>query len=658
MSSRTIWTTQSVEQTLEKYRAGMDVDLSFFHERNTSLKGRNVSFQLTPEEKEEFLRCSMDIVYFVGNYCKFLTDKGQTTVDLHPYQDDILKLVGAEEWDDELEDLVPSVRNFILMASRQTGKTTTISAFFAWYLCFHTDRNLAILANKQATSVEIVRKVTEVFKGLPYFLKPGIESIAALGMRLDNGCMLTSQATTENAQIGFTIHVLYIDEFAHIRPTVTGPFWRSVYPTLASSKISQCIISSTPNGKENLFYEIWEKSVTGKNTFANKRVDYWEYPGHDTKEWVDEIKANFGEEFFAQEFELKFDVTGNTLLTASSLKWIQKLTRIYPYEFVELEKTNLDDLLYRNLKWRHDFDPNRDINPQTDRFLISVDIAEGKEEEEVKDNDYNVATIHQVKLKSMAQLKRLKPNEMTIDNVFRIEQIGLYRDNVQDETDLAKVCQAIVFDQLESREETLVKMIVEMNFNGKAFLNKFSDHDDFFGDLIMKSHHTAPVPGQKMPPKKSGFKVRGDKDFFCKLAKRLIKEKTLIPTEKKTYDELGNFGKVKKSWKGIAGHDDAAMAELNIARIFEEKEEFHSWLYDFFEDLPDSPQKRYAGVLLKELVTSDNDIDDGMFNALYGNETGYESGQDAIKDIYDWESEKANRFIKGTTQNQSFGIRR
>ncbi|MCK9446509.1 terminase family protein, partial [bacterium] len=98
--------------------------------------------------------------------------------------------------------------------------TTTISAYFAWYLCFHNDRNLAILANKQATAFEIVNKVTDVFKGLPFFLKPGITSIGAGGMRLDNGCFLMSQATTKTAQIGFTIHVLYADEFAHIQKNI------------------------------------------------------------------------------------------------------------------------------------------------------------------------------------------------------------------------------------------------------------------------------------------------------------------------------------------------------------------------------------------------------------------------------------------------------
>lgn len=122
MAGKTIWTTKSVEETIAKYRSGQDVDLSFFHERNTSLKGKDVSFQLTPDEKDEFLRCSMDISYFVGKYCKFLTDKGQTTVQLHKYQKDILSIVGEEVFDEELEDFAPAARNFILMAARQTGK--------------------------------------------------------------------------------------------------------------------------------------------------------------------------------------------------------------------------------------------------------------------------------------------------------------------------------------------------------------------------------------------------------------------------------------------------------------------------------------------------------------------------------------------------------
>jgi len=279
------------------------------------------------------------------------------------------------------------------------------------------------------------------------------------------------------------------------------------------------------------------------------------------------------------------------------------------------------------------------INPKEDRFVISVDLAEGKDEEEQKDNDCNVAMINKVELKSLAQLKKLRKDERQIENMFRIEQVGVYRDNVQDETELAKVCESIVFDQFESTEHTIVKMVVEMNFNGKAFLNKFQDNENYFEDLVMRSHHTAPVPGQDLPPKKPGFKQRSDKDYFCKLGKKLVGAKIIIPTEEKTYEEFGNFGRVKNKWKGIASHDDLVMCMINIARLYEEKEEYQTWLYDFLEGLPDSPKKRYAMILLDQ-AEDVSDFGDDDFSSLYSQDYPLSEQERLIKIFGDQASNK------------------
>jgi len=515
--------------------------------------------------------------------------------------------------------------------------TTTIAAYFAWYLCFHCDRNLAILANKQATTTEIVRKVMDVFKGLPYFLKPGIVSTGATGMRLDNGCMLTSQATTKTAVLGFAIHVLYIDEFAHIQQNIAREFWRSVYPTLASSKISQCIISSTPYGQDNLFFEIWDKSIKGTNSFANKQVNYWEVPDHNDA-WAEQMKRDFGEDEFAQEFELKFDIKANNLLEGSNLQWLKRLSKIFKYKYKELEKTNLDSELYENLEWRHDFDPNKDVDTKNDRYVITVDIAEGKDINEKKDSDYNVASIHQIKLKSLAKLRKLRKDERNIENIFRMEQVGLYRDNVKDENVMAKVAKALVFEQFHPE---VCKMVIEMNFNGKAFLYEFSNHEEYADGIVLNTYHTAPVPGEPPPRKKPGFKVRSDKEYFIKLGKKLIEMKILIPTEEETYYEFNAFGKTKDGkFKGIARHDDLAMAELNLSRLYKELE-YIDWLYDFLEELPDSPQKKYAMEIVKEPY-DDTEVSDELFKSLYEGDE-----QKDINEIFNLNSEQHFKYRPG-----------
>ena len=156
----------------------------------------------------------------------------------------------------------------------------------------------------------------------------------------------------------------------------------------------------------------------------------------------------------------------------------------------------------------------------------------------------------------------------------------------------------------------------------------------------MRSNHTSPVPGQKPIPKKAGFKVRSDKDYSCKLGKRLIRDKILIPMEENTWEEFTNFGKDKKKWKGIASHDDLAMAELNISRFWEETAEIQSWFYDLFENLPDTPAKRYAAQIL-ETLAEDGDIDDGMWNALY--EDAELTEQERLNKIFQNESESHAR---------------
>lgn len=640
MSSRVIWNTKSVNENIQKLRQGADVDLGAFHERNPELKAANIIFQLTPEEEQEFIKCSDDIVHFVETYCRFMTDKGRTVVNLRDFQADILDTLGEEIWIEELEDFGPKTRNFILNSARQSGKTTTIAAFFAWYLTFHVDRTALVLANKFATTVEIVNKITDVFKGLPFFMKPGIINVGQTTLRLDNGCTLLSQATTKTAAIGYTIHVLYMDEFAHIQQNIARNFWRSVYPTLSSSKISQCIISSTPNGQDNLFYEIWDKAVKKQNSFAFKQVNYWEIPEHDD-EWARQMKLDFGEDEFAQEFELKFDIKYNNLLEGSQLSWLKRLSQIFKYKNVNLDKTQLDSELYENLIWRSDFDPNKDFNKSTDRFAFTIDVAEGKDIDEKKDSDYNVASIHKIQLKSLAKLKKLKKHQHRVENVFRLEQIGIYRDNIKDENVMAKVMKALVFEQMDPE---ICKLLVEMNFNGKAFLNEFAAHDDYNDEVVINTYHTAPIPGEKPPRKKPGFKVRSDREYFIKLGKKLIDEKTIVPTEEETYHEFNAFGKSKEGkYKGIARHDDIAMAELNLSRLYSEPE-YGDWLYDFLEEMPDSPEKRYALEILKEPY-DDTDISDDLFNTLYDND----SILNDINQIFDINAKSQSKYKPGSS---------
>lgn len=100
---------------------------------------------------------------------------------------------------------------------------------------------------------------------------------------------------------------VFLDEFAFVTQSIQDTFWTSISPTLATG--GSCIITSTPNGDNDLFSKIWrganipaaEGSVLGVNGFYPIQVRWDEPPGRDEK-FRQEETAKIGELKFRQEY--------------------------------------------------------------------------------------------------------------------------------------------------------------------------------------------------------------------------------------------------------------------------------------------------------------------------------------------------------------------
>lgn len=585
-----LYTTEIINSMLDDIAKGYDVDMAPFFDQKIDLRAPNITFKYTPEEAAEYMKCYNSAEYFIEKYAKFLTDTGRHTVKLRDYQKDMIKMVTDQHYDDDLGDMVPDNRNLIFMASRQTGKTTTTAAYMTWYICFHTDRNVGIMANKQDTAIEIVDKVQQMIMGLPYFLKPGVIAWGKLGATFDNGCRIISSATTKSASIGFTMNgILYLDEFAHIEPNIMGSFWRSVYPTLSSSKTAQCIVSSTPNGTDNLFYDLWDKSVNGINSFKHFRVDYWQVPGHDDK-WAEQQKIDFGEEFFAQEFLLQFSSSSSSLLKGSDLQFIDRISKEYKYIGFDRAKY-LDD---ENIKWHPDFNP-RSIG-KDDKFVFLIDLADGNGDEAMlakenkKSPDSNTILIMKVVPNSPCNMKKYDYDSCDIKDAFRFIQVGTYDCNNKDEIYCANVTAALAYDLFNSEEHDNVRIMVEMNFQGKSYLTALQNHPKYYPESVLSTYHTKPIPGENTK-KKPGFKTNQTKEVYCKRGAEMIHKRRIIPTDKAVYNQLKSFGWTKGKIKGIAMHDDLSFPICNhIPRMMDE-ETFIEWIDTFLYEMEDKDKR-------------------------------------------------------------------
>lgn len=580
-----VWTTEKVNLAMKAIEEYGDSKNTPFWEGDPDWRSADVVFEYTPEELLEIQKCASDVHYFADNYCNVMTDNGIENIKLRDYQKDILTGFANHRFN-------------ILLSPRQSGKTISTSIFMAHYLTFNFDKNLMILANVGSTTQELVDKIKVVLKGLPFFLKPGVKINNVMTMSFDNGCRLFGKNTTKNPGIGFTIHFLYMDEFAHIHPNFLNKFYKSLYPTISSSKISRIIITSTPNGP-NKFYEIYLAALEKKNTYNAMRIDWWQIPGRDEAWMKDEI-ANLGSiEDFNQEYGNQFFTSSKLLLDADSLKTMKK--NITDYEHRVLSDFEDLDIGYDELKFHKSFD--LDKVKETDKFVFTIDLA-GGEDSESEDSDSTIINILKV-IPSPIPIIQKKIGYKDESDFFSLLQVGLWRSNLHDLDHVLIVLETLIYKIFG---EDNIKIVLEMNFDGKRLYDKMEKHKRFYEEIFIHTKHTENAVSAKVGVR---LNVKSKKEY-CKDVKKLVRTGRIIPTETTTYDEFAAFGlNGKGSYSSQIGHDDIAMTLVNLTVFFDSPQ-----YYEVIEEIYDSLEFKYKKEIELKLANVIDDEDGDDYSSL------------------------------------------
>ena len=543
-SSRVVWSTKAINELILAMDMGYKPKIAMpFYEGRQHLRRGNIVFEYTEEELIELAKCARDIVYFAEKYAVVMTDEGIQRVKLRDYQKEMLRNYQHNRFN-------------IVLAARQIGKTVTSAIFVAWYLIFNIDKNALLLANKADTTKEIIDKTKVVIENMPFFLKPGIHKYDVMNMKLDNGCRLIGQSTTAKSGIGFTIHLLFLDEFAHIPPNIVDPFYENVYPTLSSSKVSRIIITSTPNGF-NKFYEIYSGADSGQNEYKPFRVDWWQVPGRDDAWYKRELKNLGSEEAFNRQYGNEFVSSSSLLLDPQEMKVLRK--RMKKFEPVELDDF---DNIHIDVSKHLFFDPAFDIETAKDEnnyWLFSIDIAEGN------GGDYSVINVFKVDPMSKKEIENMvSPGAMY--DFFKLRQIGVFRSNEHPIEDFAKILYTLSIDVFNAEN---TKLIIEYNTYGSILIKYlqtvFPQRNDFDEEMILRFKHRHDSNALK-----PGIKVKSDnKPIFCQNFKKLFSMNRIETREWFTAKEASVFGKLKNgSYGAQMGHDDTIMTAITATEFF------------------------------------------------------------------------------------------
>lgn len=476
-----------------------------FYMGNPNVPARGAEFEYTREMVSEIEKCKKDILYFAENYFFILIPgKGKEKIKLFSAQKRILKKMKNNPY-------------FILLASRQIGKTTIFTIYLLWTALFFNDNKILLVANKEATAIEIFTRIRMSYEMLPNWIKsPVDDSLGGYGktsMGLENGSRISISTTTGTAARGQSCNILVIDEAAFIEEHMMDPFWASVFPIVSSIPDGKVFMCSTPNGTGNLFHQLYSGAVDEKNGWVYDTVLWNEVPGR-TQKWADKIKSGLASiEKWRVEYECEFINSGTSSINEYLYNELKKQLR----EPIEI----LMDGKYKI--WEHP-------NPER-MYVVGVDVGEGV------GGDYSVIKV------------------LDITDLREIIEVAEYYDNMIPVAEFSNKLHEI----LQHWGNPLV--CIERNNQG----GQVADRLGFDFGYPKMVNWGSKLGGRKNLELFGMVSSRNTKYYACSNARYYYSDKgaVVFRNDQSLEEIFKDFVKVNDTWQAASGkHDDRTMATI------------------------------------------------------------------------------------------------
>ena len=226
---------------------------------------------------QEYARCLQDTNYAIETYLETYDNTQSKYVPFNLFPEQKMMLGNFEKYNDN-----------ITKKYRQAGVSTATAAWVSKKLQFASKtrpEKILIIANKLDTASEFANKVRGFLNQWPDWINVGFskEKDSQKHFKLNNGCEIKAVATSVDALRGYTPTTLIFDEAAYIE--AGDDFWAACMASLSTG--GKVIVISTPNGYDKIYYEIYEQSLKGLNSFVISEL-HWENDPRFTKDifWV------------------------------------------------------------------------------------------------------------------------------------------------------------------------------------------------------------------------------------------------------------------------------------------------------------------------------------------------------------------------------------
>jgi len=450
------------------------------------------------------------------------------------------------DYQEELITTYTDYRFSINLLSRQTGKTTTAAGYLLWYAMFKPDSTILIAAHKYSGVQEIMQRVRYAYELCPNHIRAGVTSYNKGSMEFDNGSRIVAQATTENTGRGMSITLLYLDEFAFVRPSIAKEFWTSISPTLSTG--GKAIITSTPNSDEDQFALLWKGANKTEDAFGNEtelgingfkayQCDWRRHPDRDQK-WADEELGRIGVERFRREHLNEFIILDETLISPTTLIDLEGIEPLFKMGQVRWYKKPKPGMIYT---------VSLDPSLGTGGDPAAIQVFEANTSEQIAEWKHN-------RTPCQAQI-------IILADIIKYIEEQVYNSN------------AIYYS-------------IENNTLGEASLISLEEYGEHNIPGIMLSQPK--IPGMTRRYRKGFNTTKKTKLAACAKLKAMVESKRMKIYSKSLITELKNFVGNGISYEAKVGeHDDLVMATLLSIRMMQQLQDYHKELTTQIRDYTD-----------------------------------------------------------------------
>jgi len=208
-------------------------------------------------------------------------------------------------------------KRVVLRWARQTGKTTALACLCIIHAALHPDRTVLIVAPGLRQAMILGDRIRELLSRMTLDYRRSIVSQQRQTIfRFRNGSQIIILPNSENQLRGFATHLIVVDEAAFFHNDEA--ILRNILPPMLATTDGALIVSSTPWGKNTVFYQLnqdpgYEKHVVTWRDAVNE--------GRYSEEFLRELEKEreARPQLFKMEYEAQFIEEVDTWLSQDLL---------------------------------------------------------------------------------------------------------------------------------------------------------------------------------------------------------------------------------------------------------------------------------------------------------------------------------------------------